>query len=82
MRRRRVDEAYADNHRRLIKLLNSLGYTPVRQKGLHLILEHRETKKITIVPIHSRDIGVGLLSMILKEVGISRERYFELLGKV
>ena len=68
--------------RRLIKLLGTLGYFPVRQKGSHLILEHRESKKITIVPVHSRDIGVGLLSMILKEVGISRERYFELLRKV
>ena len=68
--------------RRLIKLLGSVGYFPVRQKGSHLILEHRETKKITIVPVHSRDIGVGLLSMILKEVGLSREEYFKLVREI
>ena len=65
------------NHKKLIKLLATLGYFPVRQKGSHLILEHRESKKITVVPIHSKDIGVGLLSMILKEVELSREDYFK-----
>ena len=69
-------------HRKLIKILGKIGYVPVRQKGSHLILENQETKKITIVPIHNKPIGVGLLSMILKEVELSRDRYFELLRTV
>ena len=67
---------------KLIKLLGSIGYFPVRQKGSHLILEHQETKKITIVPVHSKDIGVGFLSMILKEVGLSRDEYFKKLKDI
>lgn len=69
-------------HQQLIKLLGSIGYFPVRQKGSHLILEHQGTKKITIIPIHSKDIGVGLLSMILKEVGLSRDEYFKKLKDI
>ena len=68
--------------KKLIKLLSLIGYFPVRQKGSHVILEHRETKKITIVPLRSKDVGVGLLSAILKEVGLSRDDYFKLLREV
>ncbi|MEK6981625.1 MAG: type II toxin-antitoxin system HicA family toxin [Candidatus Micrarchaeota archaeon] len=68
--------------KKLIKLLNLLGYLEVRHKGSHAILENAQTKKITIVPIRSKDVGVGLILVILREVGISREEYFELLKKI
>ncbi len=65
---------------KLIKLLGLLGYFPARRKGSHIILENHETGRIAVVPVHSsKEIGVGLLSTILREVGISREEYFELL---
>ncbi|MBD3397512.1 addiction module toxin, HicA family [Candidatus Micrarchaeota archaeon] len=68
--------------KKLVKVLGFLGYSQVRQKGSHIILEHKETRKITVVPMHSgQDISVGLLSMILREVGLSREEYFKLLRK-
>jgi len=70
------------DHKKLIKILGLAGYVPVRQKGSHLILEHTESKKITILPIHSKDIGVGLLSVILKQIDLSREDYFKLLDEV
>ena len=67
---------------KLVKLLGFLGYFPARQKGSHLILENSKTGKIVVIPVHSsKDISVGLLSAILRETGISREKYFELLGK-
>ncbi len=68
--------------KKLIKLLGLVDYYPVRQKGSHVILEHRETKKITIVPLRSKDVGIGLLSTILKEVGLSRDDYFRLLREI
>ena len=70
------------SHKKLIKVLDLIGYKAVRQKGSHVILEHKETKKITVVPARTKDIGIGLLSMILKEVGLSREEYFKLLEKI
>ncbi len=68
--------------KKLVRALGFIGYSSVRQKGSHIILEHKETRKITVVPVHSgQDISVGLLSMILREVGLSRQEYFELLKK-
>ncbi|MBD3417532.1 addiction module toxin, HicA family [Candidatus Micrarchaeota archaeon] len=67
---------------KLVKMLGFLGYFPARQKGSHLILEDSGTGKIVVIPVHSsKDISVGLLSSILRETGISRKKYFELLGK-
>lgn len=68
--------------KKLIKLLGLIGYFEVRHKGSHAILEHTETKKITIVPLRSKDVGVGLLSAILREVGLSRDDYFKLLREI
>ena len=68
--------------KKLVKVLGFLGYSQVRQKGSHIIMEHKETRKITVIPFHSgQEISVGLLSMILREVGLSRKEYFELLKK-
>jgi predicted RNA binding protein YcfA (HicA-like mRNA interferase family) len=66
-------------HRKLISVLNSLGYSAVRQSGSHLVLKKGD--KSVVVPIHSKEIGPGLLRIIMKEVGISREEFFELLKK-
>ena len=68
-------------HQRLIKILSFAGYFTVRQKGSHIILENPLTKKVTIVPARTKNVGIGLLSVILKEAEISRERYFGLLEK-
>ncbi|MDO8554065.1 MAG: type II toxin-antitoxin system HicA family toxin [Candidatus Micrarchaeota archaeon] len=68
--------------KKLIKILSFIGYFPVRQKGSHVILEHRESKKITIVPLRSKDVGVGLISTILKQVELSREDYFKFLQEI
>ena len=70
------------SHKKLIKLLSLIEYSPVKQKGSHLILENTTINKIIVVPVRTKDIGVGLLSTILKEVELSREKYFDLLKKV
>ena len=69
-------------HKRLIKLLVLVGYFPARQKGSHIILENPKTRKITIVPARAKDVGVGLISRILREIGLPKEDYFNLLEKV
>ncbi|HNT60397.1 MAG TPA: type II toxin-antitoxin system HicA family toxin [Candidatus Bilamarchaeaceae archaeon] len=66
-------------HKKLISILSSLGYVAVRQSGSHLVL--KKDDKSVVVPIHSKEIGPGLLRMIVKEIGISREKFFELLKK-
>lgn len=65
----------------LVKVLEKLGFVSRRQTGSHLILRHPLTKKITTVPIHSKDIKRGLLFGILKQAGISNADFLEALGQ-
>lgn len=65
----------------LIKMLARIGFFPVRQRGSHVILKHADGR-VTVVPVHSgEEIGRGLLSRILKDVGLSREEYLDLPNK-
>ena len=64
---------------KLIKLLNKLGFKPIRQRGSHVILVNEEGIKI-VVPVHpGRKIKPGLIRIILSEIGLTREKYFKLL---
>jgi len=66
---------------KLIKVLAKVGFFPVRQRGSHVILKHADGR-VTVVPVHSgEEIGRGLLSRILKDVGMSREEYLSLSRK-
>ena len=55
----------------LIKILNKIGFLEHRQKGSHLILKHNDGRRV-IVAIHtSKDIPVGTLKAILKDMKLS-----------
>lgn len=63
----------------LVKILKKQGFEIVHQKGSHLRLVHPDGRKTT-VPMHSgENVGVGLLIKILKDSGISRDKFLELL---
>jgi len=66
---------------RLIRVLAEVGFKPVRRRGSHVILK-RGDGRMTVVPVHGgEEIGRGLLSRVLKEAGLTREEYLELLGR-
>ena len=50
----------------LLKLLKQNGWTVVRIKGSH----HSLRKGSQTLPIHGRDVPVGLLNAILKRTGL------------
>lgn len=52
----------------LLKLLKKSGWKLIRITGSHHILQKGE-KTIT-VPIHGKDVPIGLLNAILKETGL------------
>lgn len=52
----------------LLKLLKKDGWTIVRINGSHHVIQKGE--RITVVPIHGRDVPPGLLNQILKETGL------------
>ena len=51
----------------------------MRQQGSHLHLWHAEKKRMTQVPIHAKDIGTGLLRAIIRQAGLTRQQFLELL---
>lgn len=67
---------------RLIKILIHVGFVPLRQRGSHVILRNKDGKLI-VVPVHRGEkIGRGLLLRIIKESGLTRERFLELLNSI
>ena len=70
------------NARRLQKLLVHLGFELVKTKGSHYIFRHPDGRR-TMFPFHGgKDLPRPLLIAILRQVGLSRNEYMELLRKL
>jgi predicted RNA binding protein YcfA (HicA-like mRNA interferase family) len=65
--------------RELVDALKQAGFEEYDQKGSHLILVDEERDLQTSVPIHTGDIGRGLLKKILKQAKLTEEEFIELL---
>ena len=63
--------------RRLIKILNKIGYHEVRQRGSHIRLEHFERKSITVP--NYKIIDRSLLKKILRDAELNTEEFEKLL---
>lgn len=65
--------------RQVIEKLRTLGYEGPFAGGRHSHMVHRETRKIIPIPIHGgKDISVGLIRIIIRELGITPEEWLEL----
>jgi predicted RNA binding protein YcfA (HicA-like mRNA interferase family) len=63
----------------LLKALGKLGFSVLRVKGSHHYICHEDGRS-TVIPVHSgEDIGVGLLSKILRDCEVSKEQLIECL---
>lgn len=63
----------------LIRILEKFGFVIRRQTSSHVIMRHPETKLMTVVPIHTKDIKRGLLFGILKQANISQKDLLKML---
>lgn len=64
--------------RKLIRILENLGFEEIRQKGSHIRMEHPDGRK-TSIPVHTGEkVGVGLLRKILRDSRISRSEFEKL----
>lgn len=61
----------------MIKVLEKIGYSQIRQKGSHIRLHH-PTKKPVTVPNH-KELGTGLMLKIMKDADLTVEEFIELL---
>jgi len=67
---------------KVIKVLVKLGFIVVRQRGSHVILKHPDGR-VTVVPVHQgEELGRGILREIIKDAGIDKVEFLELLKKV
>jgi predicted RNA binding protein YcfA (HicA-like mRNA interferase family) len=57
----------------LIKLLERKGFVLKRIHGSHHYYVHSVTGKITVVPMHNKDLAKGTLYAILKQAGIDKD---------
>ena len=59
--------------RELIAALEKAGFSVVRVRGSHHMLQ-RADGRTTTVPVHGSEIiGIGLLSRILRDCGLTRQ---------
>ena len=65
----------------MVKVLESLGFTEIRQKGSHKSFKHKDGRT-TVVPFHGEDLGRGLIRKVLKDIEISPDEYEELLKQI
>ena len=65
----------------MVKILESLGFNEIRQKGSHKSFRH-QNGRTTVVPFHGEDLGRGLIRKILKDIEISPDEYEELRKRI
>jgi len=62
-----------------MRKLKKLGFTGPFPGGRHLRMVHPQMGKIIPVPVHKgKDVSVGLVREIIRELGISREDWIKL----
>ena len=62
--------------KKLVRILERLGYVFVRQRGSHMFFRHSSSGLTVTVPFHgSEEIGTGLLKKILSDIELSVEEF-------
>ncbi|MDI6905349.1 MAG: type II toxin-antitoxin system HicA family toxin [Candidatus Bathyarchaeia archaeon] len=65
-----------------MKILEKSGFKVIRQKGSPVIMMNDKGTRI-VVPVHlGKDVKLGLIRAIIKEAGLSREKFFKLLEEI
>jgi predicted RNA binding protein YcfA (HicA-like mRNA interferase family) len=63
----------------LARVARHLGFVLDRQKGSHAIYFRANDRRRLTIPMHNRDLKVGTLHGLLRDMGISREEFVSLL---
>jgi predicted RNA binding protein YcfA (HicA-like mRNA interferase family) len=63
--------------REVIRLLESVGFYEVRQRGSHLQLKRGNL--LVTVPVHSGDLNPGTLHSIIRQAGMTVDEFLTLL---
>lgn len=65
----------------LIKIISKISILPARQRGSHVQMKgaYNGEMRFTTVPIHGKQIPMGLHLQIIKDCGLTKEEYLKLL---
>lgn len=63
----------------IVDVMRKIGYVRDHTEGSHMILLHPSGKRLS-VPKH-KELGRGLLRALIRDAGLSRNEFFELLRK-
>ena len=69
------------HYRKLVRVFEIDGAKIVDQKGSHIIMTKPGAKRRLVIPAY-KQIPTFIIRNNLRTANMSRERYFELLGKV
>jgi len=61
-----------------VSALEKAGFIVLRQKGSHCLL-YKKGKPLLVIPIHSKDLKIGLLKKEIKKAGLTIEQFEALL---
>jgi len=69
--------------KKLIKILNKLGFNLLRIRGSHHFFLNSKTGKTATIPLHNNQVlSIGILKKILKDVELNIESYEKLRKKI
>jgi predicted RNA binding protein YcfA (HicA-like mRNA interferase family) len=69
------------NFSKMEKVLLSLGFKPVRQKGSHIFYRHADGRTTTLPNHPRRDLSRPLIREILREIELTPEQFLKRIKK-
>ncbi len=68
------------DYKTMDRLLQSLGFAAVRQKGSHVFYRHPDGRTTTVPRHQGRDLARPLVRDILKDIEVAPDEYARLIG--
>lgn len=66
--------------RDMVRVLEKLGFENHRKSGTsHLVMKHSDGRRTTVAMHAGKDIPIGTLLAILRDISISRDEFIKLL---
>ncbi len=65
--------------KKLMKILQNLGFELDHATGSHFIYFNSKTKKRAVVPYHTKDLPIGTVMSIIRSINLSRKEFEDLL---
>jgi predicted RNA binding protein YcfA (HicA-like mRNA interferase family) len=61
----------------VLRLMKKLGYYHDRSKGSHHSYKHIVTGKTIVIPVHNKDMRIGTISQIIKDLGVDTKWFLD-----